>query len=135
MHEAYEKITLKALARLLCNILYSKRFFPYYSYICLSGFEDGEATIYSFDCIGSYQTTKCRCDGSGSKMIQPLLDSWIVGKNFENYQNVSFENTIEIVKKAFDAAAERDIKTKDFLELCILDGSSINYQIIPLRRD
>ncbi|KAI5183303.1 20S proteasome subunit beta 6, partial [Pancytospora epiphaga] len=71
------KIGLKAAAHLLCNILYSRRFFPYYTYACISGFENGVAGIYSFDSIGSYELVSCRCDGSSSKIIQPLLDSWI----------------------------------------------------------
>lgn len=135
LYETYNKMSLGALAHLLHNVLYSRRFFPYYSYACLSGFENGEATIYSFDCIGSYQKTKCRCDGSGSKMIQPLLDSWISGKNFENFRELSFDDALALVKRAFDGAAERDIKTKDFLEIYVLDGGLVNHQVVPLRQD
>lgn len=135
LYETYAKISLKSLAHLLHNVLYSRRFFPLYSYTCLSGFENGVAKIYSFDCIGSYQETICRCDGSGSLIVQPLLDSWISGKNFKNYTGLSFENVLEFVKKVFDGVAERDIKTKDFLEIYVIEEQSVNRQIIPLRRD
>jgi len=135
MYESYNKMPLNALAHLLHNILYSRRFFPLYSYTCLSGYEDGVATIYSFDCVGNYQKTACRCDGSGSAMVQPLLDSWISGKNFENYSEISFDDAVKLVKKAFDGISERDIKTKDNLEIYVLDGDKVDYQIIPLRRD
>lgn len=134
-YETYERMTLKSLAHLLHNILYSKRFFPYYSYACLCGFENGEARIYSYDPVGSYDTTKCRCNGSASTMIQPILDSWIMGKNFKNFQELKFEDTVELVKKAFDGAAERDVKTKDFLELYIVEENSVKHDLIRLRHD
>lgn len=134
-YETYHRISLKALAHLLHNILYTRRFFPYYSYACLCGFIDGVASIYSYDPVGSYDMTKCRCNGSASKMIQPLLDSWIMGKNFKNFKALTFEETVELVKKAFDGAAERDVKTKDFLELYILEEGSVKHEFIQLRHD
>lgn len=134
-YETYKKISLKAAAHLLMNILYSRRFFPLYTFATISGYENGKAFIYSFDCVGSYESVKCRCDGSGAPMIQPLLDSWVSGKNFENYKPLTFEAAVMLVKKAFDATAERDVKTKDWLELYVLDGESIDRDLIPLRKD
>lgn len=134
-YETYNKITLKALAHLLHNVLYAKRFFPYYSYAALSGFVDGVATIYAYDPVGSYEKTKCICNGSGSRMIQPLLDSWVMGKNFKNFTELTFDQMLELVKKAFDGAAERDVKTKDFLEILVLEEGTSSYELIPLRKD
>lgn len=134
-YEMYKKITLKSLAHLLHNILYSRRFFPYYSYATLAGYEDGVAKIYAYDPVGSYEETKCICNGSGSRMIQPLLDSWIMGKNFNNFTGLSFEESIELVKKAFDGAAERDVKTKDFLEMYVIEDGRVQHDVISIRKD
>jgi 20S proteasome subunit beta 6 len=134
-YETYNKLSLKALAHLLHNILYTRRFFPYYTFTCLSGFVNGEAKIYCYDPIGSYQETKCRCDGTGSKMIQPLLDSWVMGKNFKGYQGLNFSSALELVKKAFDAAAERDVKTKDYLEIYVIEENAVHHEFIDLRKD
>lgn len=134
-YETHKKISLKALAHLLHNLLYSKRFFPYYSYAILCGFENGTATVYSYDPVGSYDKTRCRCNGSGSVMIQPLLDSWIMGKNFKGFRELSLSETLELVKKAFDAASERDVKTKDYLEIYVIEEDSMSHEFIPLRKD
>ncbi|ELA41554.1 uncharacterized protein VICG_01418 [Vittaforma corneae ATCC 50505] len=134
-YETYSRITLKALAHLLHNLLYSKRFFPYYSYAILCGFDNGTATVYSYDPVGSYDKTRCRCNGSSSVMIQPLLDSWIMGKNFKDFKEPSFSETLELVKKAFDAASERDVKTKDYLEIYVIEKDSMSHELIPLRKD
>lgn len=134
-YETHGKISLKALAHYLHNLLYSKRFFSYYCYAILCGFENGKAVIYSYDPVGSYDTTICRCTGSGSRMIQPLLDSWIMGKNFNDFKKLPFSEALELVKKAFDAAAERDVKTKDFLEIYVIDENSTSHEFIALRKD
>ncbi|KAI5149831.1 20S proteasome subunit beta 6 [Enteropsectra breve] len=134
-YETDEKLTLSGAAHLLHNLLYRRRFFPLYSYVCLCGFEKGEAKIYSYDCIGSYGQVECRCDGSGSKMIQPLLDSWIEGGNFVGFKKPDFNAAYELVKKAFDAASERDVKTKDYLELYVVDESQVHHEYIELRKD
>jgi 20S proteasome subunit beta 6 len=134
-YETYNKISVSSLAHLLHNVLYNRRFFPFYSYTCISGFENGLAKIFCYDPVGSYQETKCRCDGSGSKMIQPLLDSWIMGKNFKDFQELNFEGALALVKKAFDGAAERDVKTKDFLEIYVIDRENVKHEFIDLRKD
>lgn len=134
-YETYGKITLKALAHLLHNVLYSRRFFPYYTYCILSGMESGVATMYSYDPVGSYQLSQCRCNGSGATMIQPLLDSWIGGGNFKGFRELTFPETVELVKKAFDAACERDVKTKDYLEMYVVDEEGETHEFVDLRRD
>lgn len=134
-YEAYQKMPLKAMAHLLHNILYSRRFFPLFAYTTLSGYENGKALIYSYDCVGSYQLTRCKCDGSASSMVQPLLDSWINGKNFINHEHLSFDDALELVKKAFDSAAERDVCTKDFLEIYVVDKDNVSHEFIQLRKD
>lgn len=134
-YETHRKITLKAAAHLLHNVLYSKRFFPYYTHPCISGVEDGVAGVYSFDSIGNYELVKCRCEGSGSKMIQPLLDSWVSGKNFRGFQELELSAVVNLVKKAFDSAAERDVRTKDFLEMYVVDGDDVHFEVVQLRKD
>ncbi|KAI4292021.1 20S proteasome subunit beta 6 [Pancytospora philotis] len=134
-YERYGKMSLKAAAHLLHNIMYARRFFPFYSYACIAAVEDGVAGIYSYDPIGSYEYTKCRCNGSSAPMIQPLLDSRISGKNFKGFQPPTFEEAVELVKKAFDSAAETDVKTKDAIEMYIVDGDQVTHEFVPLRAD
>ncbi|ORD98886.1 PSB6 [Hepatospora eriocheir] len=139
-HEQYGEINIKSTAKLLSNILYSRRFFPYYSYCVLAGYlindkGEKEAKIYSYDVVGSYGSSMCQVEGSGAPMIQPLLDSWIDGKNFYNFSSISFENAIKLIKAAFNSAAETDVKTGDYLELIIDDGLEQTKELHELRKD
>ncbi|TBT99397.1 subunit beta of proteasome [Hamiltosporidium magnivora] len=132
-----KKITIHSGAHLLCNILYSKRFFPYFTFCCLCGFENKIPYIYSYDPVGSYQECSCRCNGSGAGMIQPLLDSLISKKNWNNctIQDLNDEDGLKLVQKAFEAASERDVKTGDFLEVYIIKEGEIQKSVFPLRKD
>lgn len=133
-HKRYMKI--QSLAHLLHNLLYSKRFFPYYSYCILAGFDDEKPFVYTYDCVGSYDKTMVRVDGSGACMIQPLFDSKISGKNNELKIKVEDENEVKrLVKVAFMSCAERDVKTGDFLEMIVLRKDGFEREEIKLRFD
>ena len=65
-----------AMAQLLSNTLYYKRFFPYYPFnLCAGLDEEGRGAIYTYDAIGSYERVGYGCQGSGKELMQPVLDS------------------------------------------------------------
>lgn len=65
-----------AMAQLLSNTLYYKRFFPYYTFnLCAGLDEEGRGAIYTYDAIGSYERVGYGCQGSGKELMQPVLDS------------------------------------------------------------
>lgn len=138
LYESYNlrKISIHSAAHLLHNILYERRFFPYYSFIVLSGFGD-EPFVYEYDPIGCYGSVNCNCTGSSESLIQPLLDSLISKKNWENCEATSLttEEAVKLVKMAFDSAAERDVKTGDYLEVFVLKREGTVKEVFELRKD
>lgn len=138
-NENDRKITLSELAHILMNILYSRRTsLIYYVFPVLIGKnENGEPTIYTFDCVGSYEEVMCQCYGSSQQIIQPLLDSVIMKYNQENAVKTELEQheAVELAKKAFYASAERDVNTGDYLQIIIYKKDGIFEEIIDLRKD
>ncbi|KAM0687661.1 Proteasome subunit beta type-6 [Conglomerata obtusa] len=131
-----QKMSVISAAHLLHNILYGKRFFPYYSYCLICGFHDGKAYVYSYDPVGSYASTSCRVDGSGACMVQPLLDSRLTFNNWEGEkEDVTIDDVLDIVKVAFTSVAERDVKTGDFLELFVISENEVKEFKHTLRFD
>lgn len=65
-----------ALAQLLSNTLYYKRFFPYYTFnLCAGLDEEGRGAVYTYDAVGSYERVGYSCQGTGKELMQPVLDS------------------------------------------------------------
>nr|8ADN_L Chain L, Proteasome subunit beta type-6 [Vairimorpha necatrix]8ADN_Z Chain Z, Proteasome subunit beta type-6 [Vairimorpha necatrix] len=136
IYESFNKISIHSLANLASKIMYSKRLFPYYSYVTLSGFEGDNPYVYSFDCLGHFEEVDSVCNGSGSPLIQPLLDSTIEKKNWagENYE-VTEEYVKDIVRRGFNAASERDVKTGDNVEIWIIKKDGMTKEYERLRQD
>lgn len=76
LHEHHKPMSTPAVAQLIVTMLYHKRFFPYYISNILAGLdEEGKGCIYSYDPVGHCERVQYRSGGSGSALLQPLLDS------------------------------------------------------------
>lgn len=134
------RIGVTQAAAILHILLYSNRFFPKYAYCCLSGItEEGEPKLFSYDPVGSYGETKCQCIGSGMKMVQPLLDSWLKRKNWNCEEGSKYECTKEdalaLARDVFSGAAEADVRTGDALEVYLIAADGITREEYGLRED
>lgn len=99
----HRKISLKAAAALLSNILQGSKFYPYFVQLILGGVDDSGPVIFSFDAIGSYEEEKkFFSTGSGSPMALGVLE--------DSYkEGMSAEDGSKLAVRAIRAAIERDI--------------------------
>lgn len=125
-----------AIAQLLSVTLYYKRFFPYYTFNVLCGVdEEGVGAVYSYDAIGSYERTPYSAAGSGSTLIQPLLDAEVGQKHKPTKTDLDVDAAVALVKDAITGAAERDIYTGDSAEILVITPTGIRSEVLPLRAD
>jgi proteasome beta subunit len=94
-------ITVKGAANLITNMLYWRRFYPYFVQLVVGGF-DTEPHLYSFDPSGSMMEEKeYFSTGSGSPFALGVLE--------DNYKpNIEVDAAKRIVVRAIRAAMERD---------------------------
>merc|ERR1719163_2649000 len=132
-HQHGEAILPHAVAQSLANTLYGRRFFPYYTWNVLAGIDhDGVGAVYSYDPVGNYERVRVSVTGSGESLIQPLLDNQLerqhqqlAAKPPPLHVDLSVDATVDLVKDAFVSASERDIRTGDSVEICIITKDGI----------
>lgn len=141
VYEHNRVISTSACAQLISNMLYYKRFFPYYISNIVAGLDDnGRGTVYSYDPVGHYQEHAYAAGGSSCQLIQPFLDNKVGLKNINGpvptqKVDLSLEDALKIVKDVFVSAGERDIYVGDGIEIRIITAQGIQQQRFSLRRD
>lgn len=131
-----------AFTSLLSYALYQRRFMPYYSFCAFGGLDaHGRGKLVHFDAVGSAERVRCLGCGKGEALLQPLLDKltrmesdaslWC--RNSEKGVFLSEANedsrsscalplsaALELVKEAFEAAAERESSIGDGVQILVL---------------
>lgn len=123
-------------------------YFPFYFLLI------GQGALFKYDALGSYERVTATVSGKGEELIQPILDR--VSKmeenkelwQFENYDeteeidpprfvDTSIDSAIELVKSAFEAAAEREISVGDGIQIVIIESdisSGVESKVSPRTR-
>lgn len=134
-HAHGKPMSCPAMAQLLSNTLYYKRFFPYYAFnICAGLDEQGRGCVYAYDAIGSYERTGYACQGSGQALIMPVLDSQLKAASplllpaQSSATPLSEAEALDLVKDCFATAGERDIFTGDAVDVLIINGAPASQQ-------
>lgn len=135
-------MSVVALAQLLSNTLYHKRFFPYFTFNLAVGLDaDGKGAVYAYDAVGSYERTGYSCQGTGKDLIQPVLDNQLKADSpllvpaRESVTAMPAERALDLVKAAFVAAGERDIYTGDAVEILVITAGGIERHELELKKD
>ncbi|HDD35780.1 MAG TPA: archaeal proteasome endopeptidase complex subunit beta [Candidatus Desulfofervidus auxilii] len=96
------KAPVKAAAHLIANILYSRRFFPYYVQLLIGGY-DNKPRLFSFDASGALQEEdEYFSTGSGSPIALGVFED-------KYKKNMSVEEGKKLVYSAIKSATKRDI--------------------------
>lgn len=134
-HQNGKTPSTPAIAQLLSNTLYYRRFFPYYTFNVLGGVDDnGVGVVYSYDAIGSFELVPYSSSGTGQTLIQPFLDNQIGWKN--NTKPVgSAQDVKTLLEDAFSAAGERDIYTGDSADIWVVTPEGIERHLHQLKKD
>ncbi|BBM98306.1 20S proteasome subunit beta 6 [Marchantia polymorpha subsp. ruderalis] len=141
-HQHNKQMSCPAMAQLLSNTLYYKRFFPYYAFNVLGGLDDqGKGCVYSYDAVGSYERVGYAAQGSGMQLIIPVLDnqlksaSPLVLPKRESATPLSESEAVDLVKDTFASAAERDIYTGDGVEIIVINAQGVQKHYMELKKD
>ncbi|KAJ2721388.1 Proteasome subunit beta type-6 [Coemansia sp. Benny D115] len=138
-HKHQRPMATPAMAQMLSNTLYGRRFFPYYVFPILAGLDkDGKGSLFVYDPVGNMERVAYQAYGSASALVQPFLDNTVGFKNqrgADPNRMLAQDEAKRIVIDAFTGATERDIHTGDWLDIYIIDRNGIHYEKRELKHD
>ena len=138
-HQHGKDMSTPALAQLLSNTLYQRRFFPYYSFCVLGGVDnEGHGVCYRYDAVGSYQLVSCAANGSGKSLIEPMLDCHMKKEHqtlADQVGELSAEEAAVLLRETMTSASERDIHTGDFVDIWTVTADGIKKEKHLLKLD
>ena len=104
--------------------------------------QDGVGVVYTYDPVGNYERVRVSVTGSGESLIQPLLDNQLErqhqalgAKPPPLHIDLELADAVDLVKDAFVSAGERDIRTGDAVEICVITAAGTKLLTFPLNID
>ena len=135
--ENQKLISISNGAYLLSSILYSRWFFPYYTFNIITGKDfNGATKSFSFDAIGSFESCSATSSGTGQHFIQPILDGQLqlISQEKKCVKHEILKNLI-MVKFLFLKASGRNIEIGDGIQIFIFTKKGILVENSILRCD
>ncbi len=106
------KLSVKGIATLLANILFSSKYFPYIVQLIVGGY-DTKPRLYTLDLYGSITEETYTATGSGSPVAYGVLES-------HYHENLTLDEAVSIAAKAIRSAILRDSATGDGIDVVII---------------
>jgi len=119
------KLSIKGLATLLSNILFSSKWFPYLVQLIVGGY-DVKPRLYTLDPYGSITEDQYTATGSGSPVAYGVLEDYY-------REDLTVDEAIEVAKRALKSAILRDSATGDGIDVVIIGKDKYEERFIPFK--
>ncbi|HUH99833.1 MAG TPA: proteasome subunit beta [Nitrososphaerales archaeon] len=107
-------LPVKSAARIVSNILFGSRYYPYIAIVIVGGYDTTGGSIYNVDLFGSALPEKVTATGSGSPVAFGVLE--------EGYQEgMSVTKGVTLAANAIIAAMRRNVFTGDSFDIAVID--------------
>jgi proteasome beta subunit len=124
--EREKRASVRNVAKILSNILFSMRLFPYLAQAIVGGVDEEGPSIYTLDPLGSLLRDEYAAVGTGSEIAIGVLEA-------EYRRDMSADQAVELAKKAVKAAIARDVGSGEEMDLLIITGEGSKEETLSLR--
>ena len=105
---------VSAAARLVANLFFSNRFFPYVAQIIIGGVDSSGPHILTIDPFGSITEEKNVATGSGSPIAYGVLEQ-------KYREGLPLQEVLQIVVQSITSAMKRDAASGDSFDVSVID--------------
>jgi len=121
--EVNRPISVKAVAKLMSNLLFSRRLFPLITQTVVGGVDENGPSLYVLDVLGSNIPDDYTAVGSGAEMAIGVLE--------ESYkEDITVKEGRELALRAIKSAISRDAMSGDGIDLLIITKDGIEEESI-----
>ncbi len=121
--EVGREISVRSAAKVMSNLLFSRRLFPLITQTIVGGMDDEGASIYVLDILGSVIPDKYAAVGSGAEIAVGVLE--------ESYkENMTLKEGRDLAIRAIKSAVSRDIMSGDGIDFLIIDENGTKEESI-----
>ena len=111
-------LPVKSAARIVSNILFGSRYYPYVAIVIVGGYDSNGGSIYNVDLFGSSIPEKVTATGSGSPVALGVLED-----GYE--EGIGVAKGVPLAANAIIAAMRRNVFTGDHFDIAIIDKSGM----------
>jgi proteasome beta subunit len=113
------KISVRATAKLMANILFNRRYAPLITQTIVGGLDEEGPSLYVLDVLGSLIPDKYAVVGSGTEIAMGVLE--------EGYkEGITIEEAKALVIRAIKSAISRDALSGDGIDFLIITSEGIS---------
>lgn len=124
--ENNRSISVKAMAKLISNILFQRRLMPLLMETVVGGVDEDGPSIYSMDPVGSLIPEKFVTAGSGAPLAMGLLEN-------QFHEGIDMKAGSELALNAIKAAVARDTISGDGVDMLLIGVGGIEERSYPLK--
>ncbi len=123
--ERGRKISVKSTAKFMSGVLYSRRWFPYFTDTLVGGIDDKGGQLFALDLIGSLIDDVYAAIGTGAQVAIGVLEE-------EYKENMSLEEGKQLLIKAIKSASERDPLSGNGIDVLLISQKGAEFSEINL---
>ena len=116
--EVGRRISVRATAKLMSNILFNRRYAPLFTQTIVGGLDDEGPSIYVLDVLGSLIPDKYAAVGSGTEIAMGVLE--------EGYkEELTVDEAKVLVTRAVKSAISRDAMSGDGIDFVLITKAGV----------
>lgn len=116
---------VKTTAKLMGNLLFQRRLFPYLTQTIVGGIDSGGPSLFVLDPLGSVIDDKFASVGTGAEIAVGVLES-------EYKDGMSIEEAKKVIADAFKSAVARDVGSGEGADLLIITKDGIQEESLKI---
>jgi len=124
--DAHDRINTKSVAKLISNMLYSRKMMPLYTNLIIAGVDKDGPKLYTLDALGSLIPEDYGATGTGMLLSMGILEA-------DYKPDMTIEDGVKLVEKVIRNSIKRDVMSGNGIDLLIITQDGTEEKFIEIK--